>query len=104
MKVRVLIVSDNTETRKNKEGVEKSYRTLGVVDQSPEGSTLESMVKVGIPPETNDGNPLSGSVVQLVVRDISSDWRGVFFKSSIASIDGSLRFDPVKPEPSVKKG
>ena len=96
MKIRALVVSDNSETRKNKEGVDKTYRTLAVVDQSEEGSTLETMVKIGVNPDDSkaSGKNLAGKIATFTVRDISQDWRGVFFKADLSTIDGSNKFVP----------
>ena len=96
MKMRALVVSDNSETRKNKEGVEKTYRTLAVVDQDDEGATLETMVKIGVNPDDSkaSGKNLAGKICSFKIRDISQEWRGVSLKADLSSIDGSNKFVP----------
>lgn len=97
MKIRALVVTDKIEDRNNKEGKSIRYRTLSVVDQDESGPTLESMAQVSINPEdSRAGSSLVGSVVNISVRNIQDDWRGLSFRGDLLSVEGTMRFVPAK--------
>ena len=97
MKIRALVITDKTEERTNKEGKAVSYRTLSVVDQDETGATLESMAQVGIKPDDQKaGKSLAGSVVNLAIRSIQDDWRGLSFRCDLLNVEGAMQFVSAK--------